>query len=350
MSSTTERTLRLLSLLQRRSHWSGPELAARLEVTERTLRRDVERLRQLGYRVDAQPGVGGGYRLSSAGGAMALLLDDDEVVALVAALHGATAGRSELAEASLGALTKVLPMLGVEQRRTAEALRTSTDLGAPRAEPTLPALATLDVVASACRDGVRLSFDYVAADGAATRRYVEPYALVALDRRWYLVAHDLDRDDWRTFRLDRMAAPLASRNRFEPRPLPADDLHDHVRYGLRHQPAAHHVVLEVEAAGERVRPQWGAWVRVDDLGPSRCRVEMEAESFRWPTLLLAELGVAFRVLEPPELQEHLRRIGEVFSVSTGDAHRASHAGRLNGRGGSGSVPSPSTGPPPGHPG
>lgn len=304
MADTTARTLRLLSLLQRRRFWGGPELADRLGVSERTLRRDIDRLRELGYSVESERGVAGGYRLG-AGGDTVLLLDDDEATALAAALHGAAAGTSELAEASLGALGKVLTMLGPADRRRVEALRAATATG-PAADRDVPRLATLDVVASACRDQVRLSFDYTAADGARTQRYVEPCRLVALDRRWYLVAHDADRDAWRTFRLDRMGTPVASRNRFEARQPPAEDLYEYVRTSVREPRSLHRVVLEVATDGDTVRTEFGQWVEVEDLGVRRCRVVMHTDSLRWPTHLVAHLDAPVRIVEPPELAEQLR--------------------------------------------
>lgn len=207
-------------------------------ISERTLRRDIERLRDLGYAVESDRGVAGGHRLRGASGDAALLLDDDEAIALAAALHTAACGTSELAEGSLGAPTKVLSIVGPDQRRRAETVRSATVFGHAR-ETASPRLAILDVVASACRDSVRLSFHYVAADGAATARYVEPCQLVALDTRWYLVAYDGDRADWRTFRLDRMSKVAPARNTHTPRSAPADDLYEYVRLNMKNFHAVH---------------------------------------------------------------------------------------------------------------
>lgn len=304
MADPTARTLRLLSLLQRRRYWPGPELAARLEVSDRTLRRDVERLRELGYTIDSDRGVDGGYRLGAVTGDAALLLDDDEVTALAVALHTASSGTSELAEASLGALTKVLAMIGPAARRRVEALGAATAFGS--AADGAVRLAVLDVVAAACRDRVRLSFGYVAADGAATHRYVEPYGLVKLGPRWYLVAHDADRDDWRTFRVDRMDEPVPSRNGFVPRPLPAEDLHEYVRLSLREVSNPYRVVLDVDRSADEVCARYGTWATVEPRGRRACRVTMDADSFRWPTHLIADLEAPVTVVEPPELVDHLR--------------------------------------------
>jgi len=309
MADTTARALRLLSLLQRRRYWPGAELADRLGVSDRTLRRDIERLRELGYTVEADRGVAGGYRLDGSSGDTVLLLQDDEAIALAVALHASARGTSDLAEASLGALTKVLSMLGPSQRRRAEAVRSSVAVGSP-VEDTSVRLAILDAVSAACRDHVRLSFDYVAADGTASSRYVEPCQLVALDTRWYLVAHDVDRAEWRTFRIDRMAQPTPARNTFVPRQPPADDLSEYVRLGMREMQATHRVIVEIDLAGEAVRDDYGSWVDVTDLGPSRCRIEMDTDSFLWPTHLIANLRAPFTVVSPQEFQAHLQSLAQ----------------------------------------
>ncbi len=313
MADTTARTLRLLSLLQRRRYWAGPDLAARLEVSERTLRRDVERLRELGYTVESDRGVDGGYRLGSADGDTALLLDNDEATALAVALHVAASGTTELAEASLGALTKILAMLSPAQRQQAETVRTATVLGAPR-NVAAPQLAALEIVASACRDHVRLSFDYTAADGTATSRYVEPCQLVALSTRWYLVAFDCDRDDWRTFRVDRLTDPVPARNTFAPRQPPATDLSEYVRLSMRSLAPTLRVVIDVDSPSDEVRDAYGTWVTVEPIGRRRCRVTMDTDSFLWPTHIVANLDTPFEVVSPPSFAEHLRSLGARLSA------------------------------------
>ncbi len=315
MADSTARTLRLLSLLQRRRYWPGADLAARLEVSDRTLRRDIERLRELGYTVESDRGVGGGYRLGGATGDAVLLLDDDETTALAAALHTAASGTTEFAEASLGALTKVLSMLGPVQRQRAETVGATTTFGSATASAA-PQLAILDAVAGACRDQVRLSFGYLAADGTATTRYVEPCQLVAVDTRWYLVAFDCDRADWRTFRIDRMREPVPARNTFEPRTPPASNLYDYVRFNMSELAALHQIVVEVEVPGDQLRDAYGAWVDVDDLTPSRCRVTMRTDSFRWPTHIIANTQAPFTVITPPAFADHLRAVATQLHEST----------------------------------
>jgi predicted DNA-binding transcriptional regulator YafY len=315
MADTTARTLRLLSLLQRRRYWPGSDLAARLEVSERTLRRDIERLRDLGYTVDSDRGVDGGYRLGGSTGDAALLLDDDEAIALAVALHSVACGTSELAEASLGALTKVLSMLGPVQRQRADTVRSATTF-APGLDNAAPPLAILDAVASACRDHVRLSFDYVAADATATSRYVEPCQLVALDTRWYLVAYDRGRADWRTFRLDRISEPVLARNTFSPRTAPASNLYEYVRFNMSEPDATHRVVIEIDVAGDQVRKTYGTWVQVDDLTDEQCRLTMNTDSFRWPTHIVANLDAPYTVVSPPAFQQHLASVATRFHEST----------------------------------
>jgi predicted DNA-binding transcriptional regulator YafY len=315
MADTAARTMRLLSLLQRRRYWPGPELAARLEVSERTLRRDIDRLRTLGYSVVSDRGVDGGYQLESAAGLAPLLVDDDEAVALAVGLNLAGQGSTDLAEAATGALAKVLALLPPEQRRRAETLRETTASG-PGGRPGGPALDVLAAVAGACRDHVRLRFGYRAADGAETERYVEPYGLVAFGPRYYLVAFDHDRDDWRTFRLDRMTQPVPARNPFQPRALPADDLHAYVSQRQRDLPAAHRVVVDIERAGDDLRAMYGRWVEVTDQGPGRCRVTIDADDFTWPLHILANVDAPFSLVEPVALADRLRSVAARFVAAS----------------------------------
>jgi predicted DNA-binding transcriptional regulator YafY len=221
MLETSARLLRLLSLMQARRDWTSAELATRLGVTTRTIRNDVGRLRELGYPVDARPGVDGGYRLGAGGALPPLLLDDEEAVAVALGLrtvaNGSVAGIEETSVRALAKLQQVLPS---RLRRKVSAFQSYVlpePSGGPQADPEV-----LTVIASACRDHERLRFDYQAHSGAASRRSVEPYRLVHHRRRWYLVAWDLDRDAWRTFRVDRIEPRTPSGPRFTPRALPPD--------------------------------------------------------------------------------------------------------------------------------
>jgi predicted DNA-binding transcriptional regulator YafY len=305
MADTGNRTLRLLSLMQSRRNWAGADLARRLGVSLRTLRRDVERLRDLGYPVEAQPGVDGGYRLAPGASLPPLVLDDDEAVALVVGLQAAAqTAVAGMAEASVRTLTKVVQVLPVGLRRRADALRAVTVSAGWRVDARVDPHA-LTAVAQACRDTERLGFGYTAANGERTERLVEPFRLVALGRRWYLVAYDVSRGDWRSFRLDRLAEPRSTGARFAPRPLPAEDPAAFVRAGIGSRTPTHDVEVLVEAPADDVRRRIGQWATVDDLEEGRCRVRMEPDDLGWPALALGVVGAEFTVVSPPELRELL---------------------------------------------
>jgi predicted DNA-binding transcriptional regulator YafY len=312
MADTGNRTLRLLSLMQSRRNWAGADLARRLGVSVRTLRRDVERLRDLGYPVEAQPGVDGGYRLAPGASLPPLVLDDDEAVALVVGLQAAAqTAVAGMAEASVRALTKVVQVLPVRLRRRADALRAVTVSASWHGEGSVDPHA-LTAVAQACRDTERLEFGYTAASGDRTERLVEPFRLVALGRRWYLVAYDLARGDWRSFRLDRLAEPRSTGARFAPRPLPAGDPEAFVRAGIGVRMPAYDVEVVVAAPADDVRRRIGQWATVDDLGEGRCRVRMEPDDLSWPAMALGTVGAEFTVVSPPELRELLGDWGARF--------------------------------------
>jgi predicted DNA-binding transcriptional regulator YafY len=313
VSNTSSRTLRLLSLLQTHRYWPGSELAARLEVSVRTLRRDVDRLRELGYPVEANRGVDGGYQLAAGAAMPPLVLDDEEAVALAVGLQAAAqSGVAGVAEASVRALAKVVPVMPPRLRRRVEALRTATVAvswtGGPAVDP-----AVLTAVAQACRDVERLEFGYAAADGTRTERHVEPFKLVSLGRRWYLVAYDLQRHGWRSFRLDRLQTPRATGARFRPRELPADDAAAFVRAGISHAPWNHEVEALVEAPAAAVRERVGRWVHVEEVDDGRCRLRMTTDSLDWALLALGAVGAEFAVLGPPELRDRMQAWGERFA-------------------------------------
>ncbi len=308
--STSARMLRLLSLLQTHRFWSGGDLAARLEVSDRTLRRDVERLRDLGYDVDAVRGAAGGYQLR-AGGAMApLLLDDDEAVAVAVGLRAAAnGGVPGFEDTTLQALTKVIALMPPRLRRRMGALQTQTEglpwSGGPTLDPTV-----LTTLAQACRDDEVVTFPYTAADGTSTTRRVEPHRLVNLGRRWYLVAHDRERQDWRSFRVDRLAdVPTTTGQRFRPREVPGGDAAQYVSRGLRNRPQRHHVQVVVRAPAAEVHAVMGRWGEVEELGADRCRMTMSTDTLDWPVLVLANLDRDFEVEEPAELAALIGRLG-----------------------------------------
>jgi predicted DNA-binding transcriptional regulator YafY len=316
MASTGSRVLALLSLLESRRYWPGTELAERLGVSPRTLRRDVDRLRELGYPVEAARGVGGGYQLGAGSALPPLVLDDEEAIALVVGLHtAADSPVAGVAESSVRALAKTLGLLPPRLRHRADALRSATVPGSwSRGGPDI-APEMLDVLAGACRDEVRVEFGYTARDGAVTERYVEPYRLVVLARRWYLLAFDVDRDDWRNFRVDRMADARATVGRFDPRPAP-DDPVAFVRDSIERMPRQHEVVVDVEAPVDRVEPLIGRWSTIEPIEGARCRVRMTTDELEWPVLALAQLDADFTVLAPPELADRVRDVARRFGHAT----------------------------------
>jgi predicted DNA-binding transcriptional regulator YafY len=318
MAATSSRTLRLLSLLQAQRHWGGAELARRLGVSVRTLRRDVDRLRELGYPVEARRGVDGGYALAPGAALPPLVLDDDEAVALALGLQAAAGSPvAGMAETSVRALAKVVQVMPVRLRRRVEALRTMTvpAVWGSGGEPPGVDAGALTTTALACRDAERISFTYTAADGRRTERSVEPHRLVSLGRRWYLVGYDLDRGDWRTFRLDRLDSVRGTGARFGPRRLPADDAATYVRQRLGGFPVTHRVEALVTAPAEQVRRRVGRWAQVEPVDEHSCRLRMESDGLEWPATALGATGADFTVVSPPELVEHLRVLARRYAAA-----------------------------------
>ncbi len=310
MANTSSRTLRLLSLLQAHRHWSGPDLAARLGISERTLRRDVDRLRELGYPVHASRGTDGGYQLAPGAVLPPLLLDDEEGVALAVGMGDATqSGITGIEDAAIRALTKVVQVLPPRLRARVNALRAMT-VSPAASGPVVPA-EVLTVIAQACRDEERLRFRYAARGRPATEREVEPHRLVALSGRWYLVAYDLTRHDWRSFRLDRLADPGRTGTRFRPRALPAENAAEFVRTATG-MPSGHTVQAVVHAPAERVRQAVGKWGVIESIDSGHCRLTMVSTSLDWPTQALGIIGAEFEVIGPPEFTDHLRDWGSRF--------------------------------------
>ena len=300
MGDTTERVLRLLALLQQRPVWTGPELADRLGVTTRSVRRDVERLRALGYPVNATQGVGGGYQLGAGKALPPLLLDDEEAIATAVSLRlaagGTVAGASEAAVRTLAKLDQVLPArLRAEVRAVHDAI---TTLEGGRVEVDADALLAL---ARAARDRLRVELTYTAAGGEPAVRRVEPYQLVATGRRWYLLAFELDRDDWRTLRLDRMADVRATTFRFAGREAP--DAAAYVQRSVTVSPYQHEARVLVHASAdvvrERIAPTVGT-VQAVDRGT--CRVVAGGNSLEALAWHFGSLGHAFTVESPEELR------------------------------------------------
>jgi predicted DNA-binding transcriptional regulator YafY len=316
--SSAARMLQLLSLLQTHRYWPGAELAGRLEVSDRTLRRDVDRLRGLGYPVHAARGAAGGYQLEAGAAMPPLLLDDEEAVAIVVGLQAAAGGMvAGIEETSVRALSKVVQVMPPRLRRRVDALA-SYSVPAVFSNPSGPSGPTIDAqvlatLAQACRDDERVRFGYRTRDGEAMERSVEPHRLVTVGRRWYLVGWDLTRHDWRSFRLDRMSGASLTGIRFRQRELPGGDAAEFVKGGLRTVPQRHHVSVRVHAAPDVVRRQVGRWATVEELGEQESRLRMEADDLTWPMLALAGLGAEFRIESPAELVESTAAVGALFT-------------------------------------
>jgi predicted DNA-binding transcriptional regulator YafY len=311
MLETSSRLLELLSLLQARREWSGPELADRLEVGVRTVRRDMERLRRLGYPVSATRGVTGGYRLGAGASLPPLLLDEEEAVAVAVGLrtaaNGGVAGFEETAVRALGKLEQVLP---TRLRRRVNALGAATvpyPVTGPRVEPE-----TLAAIATACRDSERLRFAYRSHDGAATRRLVEPHRLVHTGRRWYLVAYDTGRGDWRTFRVDRIERPAADR-RFVPREPPAEDIAAYVARAVSATRDRYQARIVLKAPMEQVAGRVPHNVgTLEPIDAESCLLRTGSDWLGGLAVYVAEIGVDFEVLDPPEFVERVKDLAGRF--------------------------------------
>ena len=306
--TTSSRLLTLLSLLQGRRDWPGQELADRLEVSSRTVRRDVDRLRELGYPVESLTGPAGGYRLAAGAAMPPLLLDDDEAIAIAVGLRtAARASVTGIEETSVRALVKLEQVLPAHLRRRVQALGAVTTTlsygGGPTADPQV-----LTLLAAACRDRERLRFGYQAREGERSRREAEPHSLVNVGRRWYLVAWDCGRKDWRTFRVDRLTRPHAS-GRFQPRELPAKDAATFVSRSLRARPNRYEARLTLHASAEEMDKRVPRWAGpFEPLGDDRCEYRTGDDNLEWLAARLSMLGVEFEVHEPPELIEHLQAL------------------------------------------
>ena len=319
MRETSSRLLELLALLQARRRWAGEELAGRLEVSHRTVRRDIARLRELGYPVESSSGPNGSYRLQAGTAMPPLLLDDDEAIAIAVGLR--TAARASVAgieETSVRALVKLEQILPSHLRRRVAALGAATTTLPPPGPTVDPH--QLTTLAAACRDSERLRFGYTRRDGSDSRREVEPHALVNHGRRWYLVAWDRERAGWRTFRVDRVASPASTGVRFAPRSLPADDAASYVQQSIADAPSRFEAVLTLHAPAEEIASRFPArWGSLRAIDSGSCEFRTGDDDLHWLALRVAMLGVDFVLHEPPELGEHLRALAHRLATAVGDS-------------------------------
>ncbi|GAA3699748.1 YafY family protein [Nonomuraea antimicrobica] len=311
---TDSRLLTLLSLLQTSREWPGSELAERLGVSRRTVRRDIERLRDLGYPVEATMGATGGYRLVAGAAMPPLLLDDEEAVAIAVGLS--TAARNPvqgIEEASVRALAKLEQVLPSRLRHRVRSLRDATvplpAEGGPQVDP-----GALTTLAAAVANRERVRFGYRANDGTDSERLVDPHRLVATGRRWYLLGHDHDRDDWRIFRIDRITGPRATGARITPREPPDGDAAAYVADRLYTLAPTYEAVVTLHTAPtEPIR----ALGEVTPLDGERCRLHMRGDTLDWLAFHLLALGREFEVHEPPELAAHLHTLAARLTRAAG---------------------------------
>jgi predicted DNA-binding transcriptional regulator YafY len=304
--STPARLLRLLSLLESRREWAGTELAERLGVTDRTVRRDIGRLRELGYPVEGTTGTAGGYRLTSGDDLPPLLLDDDEAVAIAAGLLG-TSPDAETAGRALAKLTQVMPAR--LRRRVADVGASVVSVPDHRATRIDPGV--LAVLAGAVRDREIVRFAYRRRDGTTGDRRVEPHHVVATYGLWYLVAYDTVAADWRTFRVDRIDRPESVRLRFTPRTLPAGDPAEHVRRTITATPYRYSLraTVPLPAQDVRARLPMSLSARIQPADPGTCTVQLGADSLDQLVRDVVALGPGTRLEASPEVLDHLREIG-----------------------------------------
>jgi predicted DNA-binding transcriptional regulator YafY len=317
MGDTASRLLELLALLQTRREWAGNELADRLEVSGRTIRRDIERLRQLGYPVQSLSGPAGGYRLRAGTAMPPLLLDDEEAIAIAVGLS--TAARASVAsieETALRALLKLEQVLPSHLRRRVRALG-STTFTLPAAGPTVDPQ-HLTVIAAACRDAECLRFAYRSREGSETRRDVEPHSLVNRGHRWYLVAWDRGRGDWRTFRIDRLSRPASTGVRFKAHDLPANDAAAFVEGSIAAAPSRFEALVILHAPADRITRRLPFHLgAIKPLDARTCEYRTGDDDIEWLALRIAMLGVDFEVQEPPELADHVRALAARFDRAAG---------------------------------
>lgn len=315
----TGRALQLLSLLQTHRLWPGAELAERLEVTERTVRRDIDRLRDLGYPVDATSGTEGGYRLATGAHMPPLLLDDDEAVAVSVGLRSAAgAAISGMEESSLRALTKIEQLLPDRLRRQVSALHSSVTTTRWGVDDNVVDAEVLIVLAAACRDHEEARFDYQRSDGQNSQRLVEPHQLVTAGRRWYLVAWDQRRHDWRTFRLDRLRKPRLAGIRFTPREIPGGDAASFIAKSVGQTIRHHEARLVINATLTEIEDVL-RWVdhTLERTDRASCQVQIRAEDPGRLAMTVARIALTapVAVIEPDELADTVRQLAVHLTVS-----------------------------------
>lgn len=317
MTDTPARLLNLLSLLQTPREWPGSELAERLAVSPRTIRRDIDRLRDLGYPVEATLGAVGGYRLVAGTAMPPLLLDDEEAVAIAVGLRaGAGHAIEGVEEASVRALAKLEQVLPARLRHRVSTLQNAT-IPLTRGDGATVTPATLTALAGTVTGRERLRFGYRAGDGAESKRLVEPYRLVSTGHRWYLVAYDLGREDWRTFRVDRVTDPLATGARFTPRELPAGDAAQLLARSMSRAQPELDLDVTFEAPADFVTARLPSHLVPTPTGPTTCRLRARsADSVEWLAIRLALVDAPFTIESPPVLRTYTEDLATRLTAAT----------------------------------
>jgi predicted DNA-binding transcriptional regulator YafY len=311
MLPTSTRLLRLLTLLQSRRHWSGRDLSERLEIDQRTVRRDVDRLRELGYPVQAFSGHGGGYQLGAGSSVPPVLLSDDEAVAVAVALRAAAGSVAKMEETSIGLLAKLDQVMPARLRKRASALHSVT-ITLPGGD-SAPAVDVLTRIAAACRDNLRLKLSYRDRTGKPTARNLEPLRLAHTGRRWYLVAWDVDREDWRTFRVDRVQQVSGIGTQFVPRKFPGDIV-EYVSRSIAYMAYTYRMKLRLKGSHEVLSKQVPGWCgQLEKLDDEHCTLSVGADSIEMLVTQILMTRVEFEVLEAQDLMPELRRVTERLS-------------------------------------
>lgn len=314
MLKTSARLLRLLWLLQSRRYWSGAELSERTEVDARTVRRDIDRLRELGYAVEASPGLGGGYQLKAGSSLPPVLLDDEEAVTVAVAVRAAASSVGKMEETAVRLLAKLDQLLPSRLRKRASALHSVTiSLARPEAAPSIDVLTQ---IAGACRDHVKLGINYRDRAGNVTSRVVEPLRLVHTGRLWYLVAWDAQRRDWRTFRMDRVARLALTGPQFTPRNFPGD-IAEYVSRSIRQVPYRYRMRIKLQGSVTELVKRIPSWCGVlEALDEESCTLSTGADSIEALAAQVILTGTDFAILDAPELVAQLREIAARLDRAT----------------------------------
>jgi predicted DNA-binding transcriptional regulator YafY len=314
MLKTSARLLRLLWLLQSRRYWSGAELSERVEVDARTVRRDIDRLRELGYAVEASPGLGGGYQLKAGSSLPPVLLDDEEAVTVAVAVRAAASSIGQMEETAVRLLAKLDQLLPARLRKRASALHSVTiSLARPDSAPSLDILTQ---VAGACRDHLKLRLNYRDRRGNLTSRVVEPMRLAHTGSLWYLVAWDSQRKDWRTFRMDRVERLASTGPQFTPRDFPGD-IAEYVSRSITQVPYRYRVRIRLKGSATELAKRIPSWCGVlEALDGENCTLSTGADSIEGLAAQVVLTGTDFDILDAPELIAEFKGVAERLDRAT----------------------------------